>query len=62
MLISQLINKLESAKRKHGDIQVARYIEDEEQGDCHELIKNIKLIKTDRYQFEDFALPYICLK
>ena len=62
MTITELINKLEKAKEKYGDIQVARYNYDYEQGDYHDLIKTIKVIKTDNYQNEPFDIPYIYLK
>lgn len=60
MTISELIEKLEKAKEKYGDVQVARYNYDYEQGDYHDLIKTIKLIKTDNYS--SIKLPYIYLK
>ena len=62
MTITELIKKLEKAKEKYGDVQVARYNYDYEQGDYHELIKIVKLIKTDNYQNESFDIPYIYLK
>lgn len=62
MTISELIKKLEKAKEKYGDVQVARYNYDYEQGDFHELIKTIRLIKTNKYQDEPFDVPYIYLK
>lgn len=62
MIISELIKKLEKAKEKYGDIQVSRYNYDYEQGDFHELIKTIRLIKTNKYQSEPFDVPYIYLK
>ena len=62
MTISELIKKLEKAKEKYGDVQVARYNYDYEQGDYHDLIKIIKLIKTDNYQIKSFDIPYIYLK
>lgn len=62
MTITELIKKLEKAKEKYGDIQVARYNYNYEQGDYHDLIKTIKLIKTDNYQNESFDIPYIYLK
>lgn len=62
MTIIELIKKLEKAKEKYGNIQVARYNYDYEQGDYHDLIKTIKLIKTDNYQNEPFDIPYIYLK
>jgi len=60
MVISELIKKLEKAKEKYGDVQVARYNYDYEQGDYHDLIKIIKLIKTNDYS--SIELPYIYLK
>ena len=45
-----------------GDVQVARYNYDYEQGDYHDLIKIVRLIKTDNYQNESFDIPYIYLK
>jgi len=60
MTITELIKKLEKAKEKYGDVQVARYNYDYEQGDYHDLIKTIKLIKTDNYS--SIELPYIYLK
>ena len=62
MTITELIKKLEKAKEKYGDIQVARYNYDCEQGSFHHLIKTTKLIKTDNYQNESFDIPYIYLK
>ena len=62
MTITKLIKKLEQAKKKYGDVQVARFNYDEEQGDYHELIRTIKLIKTENYQFDEFPTPYIYLK
>lgn len=62
MTIIELIKKLEKAKEKYDNIQVARYNYDYEQGDYHDLIKTIKLIKTDNYQNEPFDIPYIYLK
>lgn len=62
MTITELIKKLEKAKEKYGDVQVARYNYDYEQGDYHDLIKIVKLIKTDNYQNESFDVPYIYLK
>ena len=62
MTITELIKGLEKAKEKYGDVQVARYNYDYEQGDFHHLIKTIKLIKTDNYQDESFDIPYIYLK
>lgn len=62
MTISELIKKLEKAKEKYGDVQVSRYNYDYEQGDYHELIKTIRLIKTNKYQDEPFDVPYIYLK
>ena len=60
MTITELIKKLEKAKEKYGNVQVARYNYDYEQGDYHDLIKIIKLIKTDNYS--SIELPYIYLK
>lgn len=63
MTISELIKKLEKAKEKYGDVQVARYNYDYEQEEAyHELIKTIKLIKTNKYLDEPFDVPYIYLK
>lgn len=62
MTITELIKKLEKAKEKYGNVQVARYNYDYEQGDYHDLIKIVKLIKTDNYQNESFDIPYIYLK
>lgn len=62
MTITELIKKLEKAKEKYGDVQVARYNYDYEQGDYHDLIKIVRLIKTDNYQNESFDIPYIYLK
>jgi hypothetical protein len=60
MTITELIKKLEKAKEKYGDVQVTRYNYDYEQGDYHDLIKTIKLIKTDNYS--SVEPPYIYLK
>ena len=60
MTKTELIKKLEKAKEKYGDIQVARYNYDYEHGDYHDLIKTIKLIKTDNYS--SVESPYIYLK
>ena len=60
MTITELIKKLEEAKEKYGDVQVARYNHDYEQGSYHDLIKTIRLIKTDDYS--SIELPYIYLK
>ena len=60
MTITELIKKLEKAKEKYGDVQVARYNYDYEQGDYHDLIKIVKLIKTDNYS--SIEPPYIYLK
>lgn len=60
MKITELIDKLEKTKEKYGDIQVTRYNHDYEQGDYHDLIKTIKLIKTDNYS--SVKPPYIYLK
>lgn len=60
MTITELIKKLEKAKEKYGDIQVTRYNYNYEQGDYHDLIKTIKLIKTDNYSLVE--PPYIYLK
>ena len=62
MTITELIKKLEKAKEKYGDVQVARYNYDYEQGDYHDLITQIKLIKSDKYQLTDFSTPYIYLR
>lgn len=62
MTITELIKKLERAKEKYGDVQVARYNYDYEQGDYHDLIKIVRLIKTDNYQNESFDIPYIYIK
>jgi hypothetical protein len=60
MTITELIKKLEKGKEKYGDVQVTRYNYDYEQGDYHDLIKTIKLIKTDNYS--SVEPPYIYLK
>lgn len=60
MTITELIKKLEKAKEKYGDVQVARYNYDYEQGDYHDLIKTVKLIKTNNYS--SVEPPYIYLK
>lgn len=41
MIISKLIKKLEEAKSKYGDVEVARFNEDWEQGDFHVIINKI---------------------
>lgn len=62
MTITELIKKLENAKKKYGDIQVTRYVEDYEQGDYHALIEKIRLIKAESHSYDEIDLPYIYLK
>lgn len=64
MTITELISKLEKAKVKYGDISVARFNEDYEQGDYHSIITKIVYKKNLDLLEEGFSPTgtYIYLK
>lgn len=63
MIISELIKKLEDAKSKYGDIEVARFNADWEQGDFHVVINKIAYkTNLDILDGDSSTKTYIYLK
>lgn len=63
MIITELIENLEKAKEKYGDIVVARFNNDWEQGDYHKVISKIIYKKnTDLLVGKSSTETYIYLK